>query len=47
MALVAWPIAFPQLCRQITGLETDDPKFIRDRRKFIGKFVRSLSATAG
>jgi AcrR family transcriptional regulator len=44
MALVTWPIAFPQICRQITGMDSDNPKFIRERRKFMGKFVRSLSA---
>jgi AcrR family transcriptional regulator len=44
MGLVTWPIAFPQICRQITGLDSDDPKFVRERRKFIGMFVRSLSA---
>jgi AcrR family transcriptional regulator len=44
LALATWPIAFPQVCRQITGLDSDDPKFIRDRRRFIGEFVRSLSA---
>ena len=43
MSLVTWPIAFPQICRQITGLDSDDPRFIRDRRKFIGTFIRSLS----
>jgi len=43
MSLVTWPIAFPQICRQITGLDSDNPKFIRDRRKFIGTFIRSLS----
>jgi AcrR family transcriptional regulator len=43
MALVSWPMAFPQLCRQITGLDADDPRFIRDRRKFIGQFVRALA----
>jgi AcrR family transcriptional regulator len=43
MALVTWPIAFPQICRHITGLDSDDPKFIRDRTRFIGKFIRSLS----
>ena len=43
MSLVTWPIAFPQICRQITGLDSDDPKFLRDRRKFIVTFIRSLS----
>jgi hypothetical protein len=43
MALVTWPIAFPQICRQITGLDSDDPRFISGRRKFIGKFIRSLA----
>jgi AcrR family transcriptional regulator len=43
MALVTWPIAFPQICRQITGMDSDDPKFVRDRTRFIGKFIRSLS----
>jgi AcrR family transcriptional regulator len=44
MSLVTWPIAFPQICRQITGLDTDDPRFVRERRKFIVEFIRSLSA---
>jgi len=43
MALVTWPMAFPQICRQITGQDADHPKFIRERRKFITQFVRALS----
>jgi AcrR family transcriptional regulator len=44
LALATWPIAYPQICRQITGMDTADPRFVRDRREFIGKFVRSLAA---
>ncbi len=44
LALATWPIAFPQVCRQITGLDPDDPRFLRDRRKFIGEFVQNLSS---
>jgi AcrR family transcriptional regulator len=44
LALETWPIAFPEVCRQITGMDPHDPRFMRDRRKFIGEFVRSLSA---
>lgn len=43
LSLATWPIAFPQICSQITGMRTDDPRFIRDRRKFIEKFTRSLA----
>jgi len=44
LSLATWPIAFPEICRQITGMDPDDPRFIRDRRKFIGAFVRGFSA---
>jgi AcrR family transcriptional regulator len=44
LALATWPLAFPEVCRQITGLDPADPRFVRDRRKFIGEFVKSLSA---
>jgi AcrR family transcriptional regulator len=44
LALETWPIAFPEVCRQITGMDPHDPRFIRDRRKFIAAFVRSLSS---
>jgi AcrR family transcriptional regulator len=44
LALATWPIAFPEVCRQITGMSPEDPRFVRDRRKFITAFVRSLSS---
>ncbi len=47
LALATWPIAFPQVCRQITGMDPGDPRFVRDRRRFIGEFVRGLSSRKG
>jgi AcrR family transcriptional regulator len=46
IAVVAWPLVFPHVCRQITGLDADDPRFVRDRRQFVRKFARMLSQPA-
>jgi AcrR family transcriptional regulator len=43
IAVAAWPLVFPHVSRQITGLEPNDPRFVRARRQFVRKFARLLS----
>jgi AcrR family transcriptional regulator len=43
IAVTAWPLVFPHVSRQITGLDANDPRFVRARRRFVRKFARLLS----
>ncbi|MHB8383446.1 MAG: TetR/AcrR family transcriptional regulator [Candidatus Binataceae bacterium] len=36
IALTAFPAAFPQMTRLVTGMSPDDPRFRRARKKFLG-----------
>jgi hypothetical protein len=36
IALTAFPAAFPQMTRLVTGMSPDDPRFRRARTKFLG-----------
>ncbi len=52
MALTAYPLAFPQLTRLVTGMDVSDPKFQKQRADFLRQFAavfkpRSPSATVG
>lgn len=42
MALTAYPIAFPQLARLVTGLEVSDQKFQKQREEFLRKFAATF-----
>jgi len=44
MALTAYPLAFPQLARQATGLSVSDPKFQKRREIFLRQFAAALQA---
>jgi AcrR family transcriptional regulator len=46
VALVAFPVAFPQYTRMITGRTPDDPRFLRERQRFLRELGRLLEATA-
>lgn len=39
VALVTFPVAFPQFTRMITGMDVDDPKFRRARKRFLKRFA--------
>jgi TetR/AcrR family transcriptional regulator len=43
IGLTAYPVAFPQLTRLITGKQVTDPAFQRERRAFLRKFSSALS----
>lgn len=52
MALTAYPHAFPQLARLVTGLSVSDPGFQEQRREFLRRFAsafqpQSIPDTAG
>ena len=42
MALTTFPIAFPQLTKMVTGLETGDERFHQRRLKFLRAFVAAF-----
>jgi AcrR family transcriptional regulator len=42
LALTTWPLVFPQVCRQITGMHPDDLRFIYQRKQFIRSFAHAL-----
>lgn len=42
MALTAYPRAFPQIARLITGLSVSDPKFRRRRETFLRQFAAAF-----
>jgi AcrR family transcriptional regulator len=44
MALVMFPVAFPQLTRLVTGNDVNDPKSLEDRRRFLDTVARRLDA---
>jgi TetR/AcrR family transcriptional regulator len=44
MSLTAYPLAFPQLTRIITGLEVTDPKFQSQREQFLRLMGKAIGA---
>ena len=42
MALTAYPLAFPQLARLVTGLSVSDPKFQKQRDQFLRQFAAAF-----
>jgi len=47
MGLVAYPLAFPQLTRMVTGRRATDPGFRAERAEFLRRFAATLAAPAG
>ena len=50
MALAAYPVAFPQLARLVTGYPVSDPRFQKQRKAFLSQFAaafRSKTEAAG
>ena len=47
MALTAYPLAFPQLTRLVTGLSVSDEAFQEQREKFLRQFALLLRAKGG
>lgn len=47
MGLVAYPLAFPQLTRMVTGRSATDPGFRAERAEFLRRFAAALAAPAG
>jgi TetR/AcrR family transcriptional regulator len=45
MALTAYPLAFPQVARLITGLETSSPQFQEQREQFLRQFAAAFAPT--
>jgi AcrR family transcriptional regulator len=45
MALTAYPLAFPQLTRLVTGLEASDPEFQRQRAEFLRTFALAFQGS--
>ncbi len=43
MSLTAYPLAFPQLTRLVTGLSVSDPEFQTRREKFLRQFAAAFS----
>ena len=43
VAIVTFPVAFPQFTRMITGLEWDSDEFQKQRKRFLRKFANLLS----
>lgn len=46
IALTAFPAAFPQMTRLVTGMSPDDPRFRRARTKFLGWLGARMAAPA-
>ncbi len=44
MALTAYPLAFPQMARMVTGLSVSDPKFQEQREIFLRHFAAAFQA---
>jgi hypothetical protein len=42
MALTAYPLAFPQVTRLVTGRSVSDPAFQKERREFLQRFAGLL-----
>jgi hypothetical protein len=47
MALTAYPLAFPQFARLVTGLEVSDPEFQKQREHFLRQFAAAFKAGIG
>lgn len=45
LAIVTWPLLFPTLCAEITGLAADSPKFLEDRKAFVRAFGKAFRET--
>jgi AcrR family transcriptional regulator len=43
MGLVAYPLAFPQLTRMVTGRRATDPGFRAERAEFLRRFAAALT----
>jgi len=43
MSLTAYPLAFPQLARLVTGFAVSDPEFQTRREKFLRQFAKAFS----
>jgi TetR/AcrR family transcriptional regulator len=43
MGLTAYPVAFPQIARLITGRSVSDPQFRRERREFLRQVANAFS----
>jgi len=46
VALVTFPVAFPQYTKMITGRSPGDPRFLRERQRFLRSLARILELTA-
>jgi AcrR family transcriptional regulator len=44
MGLIAYPLAFPQLTRMVTGRSATDPGFRAERAEFLRRFAAALTA---
>jgi AcrR family transcriptional regulator len=47
MALTAYPHAFPQLARLVTGLSVSDPRFQEQREEFLRRFASAFQPRRG
>ena len=45
LGLTAFPLAFPQIARLITGRTPTDPVFVRERMRFLRRFAGHLAST--
>jgi AcrR family transcriptional regulator len=46
MSVTAYPLAFPQIARLVTGLSVSDPKFQAQRERFLRQFAAAFRACA-
>jgi AcrR family transcriptional regulator len=44
LGLIAYPLAFPQVTRMVTGRSASDPVFRRERAEFLRRFSNALGA---
>jgi hypothetical protein len=44
LGLIAYPLAFPQMTRMVTGLASSDPVFRKDRAAFLQRFSDALGS---
>jgi hypothetical protein len=42
LALVTFPVAFPQYTRLITGRDVSDPDFLEERKRFLARLFQLL-----
>lgn len=47
MALTAYPLAFPQFARLVTGLEVSDERFQKQREQFLRQFALAFKISTG